>query len=222
LSTAFYTQQQNLRLKQTPRKKDLIQSIRKLERKREVLKKEVRELRARLAKYEEEAAQDSGIIASYRSELKNVQLAAGVTPVEGAGLEITLGDNPQPVESDDPNNYIIHDYDLRLVVNTLWSAGAKAISINNRRLIATSSIRCAGNTILVNSTRLASPYLIKAVGDPDKLEKALEETKTTRQLLKEVSKTFGLLVRIEKKNKLKIGEYKGNLLIEKAKLVGED
>ena len=65
----------------------------------------------------------------------------------------------------DPNHYIIHYDDLLSVVTDLRSAGAEAISVNDQRLIGTSELRCVGNVILVNTTRLAPPFVIQAIGN---------------------------------------------------------
>ena len=39
-------------------------------------------------------------------------------------------------------------------------------------------IRCVGNVILVNTTRLAPPYEILAIGDPQELEDAISTSTT--------------------------------------------
>ena len=57
--------------------------------------------------------------------------------------------------------------DLQYVANGLWEAGAEAISINGQRLTSTSSIRFAGDAILVDYRPLARPYVVTALGDPD-------------------------------------------------------
>ena len=63
----------------------------------------------------------------------------------------------------------VQDYDIQLVVNALWSAGAQAISVNEHRLTSTSAIRSAGEPILVDLVGQSHPYRIEAVGDPDTL-----------------------------------------------------
>jgi uncharacterized protein YlxW (UPF0749 family) len=51
-----------------------------------------------------------------------------------------------------------------LVVNALWGAGAEAMAVNGQRLVATSPIRAAGETITVNFRPLVPPYEIAAIG----------------------------------------------------------
>ena len=53
--------------------------------------------------------------------------------------------------------------DLQKVANELWAAGAEAIAINGQRLTATSTIRSAGEAILVDFRPVTSPY--EVVGD---------------------------------------------------------
>lgn len=110
--------------------------------------------------------------------LDETKMIAGTVAVHGPGIVITLRDSPKknPAETrqDVVNDYIVHDRDIREVVNELFASGAEAVSVNGQRLIATSSIRCVGPVVLVNSIQTAPPYLIKAIGKPDVLEKALE------------------------------------------------
>ena len=75
--------------------------------------------------------------------------------------------------TDDPNRYIIHYENLLYLVNDLRNAGAEGISINGQRIVVSSEIRCVGNVILVNTTRLAPPFEISAIGDPKALELSL-------------------------------------------------
>ena len=112
----------------------------------------------------------SEAILSYQDELKAAQLRAGLTQVTGQGLEIVLDDDYDSMRENlgaDPNSYIIHYDDLLSVISDLKSAGAEAISINDQRFIGTSELRCVGNVILVNTTRIAPPFVIQAVGNAD-------------------------------------------------------
>jgi len=219
LATSFSTQQRKREALETPRKKDLINTVRELESDRDRLKREIEENRERILKHEKIAAEREGILSSYTKELEETRKAAGLSQAKGSGLVVTLGDNPQYPKDGDPNNYVIHDYDLRTVVNSLWAGGAEAISVNGQRLISTSSIRCAGGTILVNSTRLVSPFTIKAVGDPGKMTKAINEDARTKQLLNDIAKFYGLVATVEQKNEVVVPGYAGGLLVENAKVI---
>jgi len=214
LSTSFNTHR---RLRQTTtgtRKKELIEIVKELEKDRDDLENQLSVLNKGIGKFEEKAAAEEGVLASFTKELNSLKFAAGFLAVRGPGVEVTLGDSVQIPTGKDPNNYIIHDYDLRVVVNALWAGGAEAVSINGQRLISTSSIRCAGNTILVNFTRLASPYRIQAIGNSASLLKSLDENQEVKPLLKGYAKALALMIDIKEVARLDMPAYKGSVGIE--------
>jgi uncharacterized protein YlxW (UPF0749 family) len=222
LATSFNTQKRNSEALNTPRKKDLISTVHELENQRDRLKFQIEDNRAQISKYEKRAAQNEGIQTAYSKELDKVRLVAGLTEVKGSGLIVTLGDNPKYPPDDDPNNYVIHDYDVRIAVNSLWAGGAEAISVNDQRLISTSSIRCAGSTILVNANRLVSPYVIRAVGNPARMLDSINNDDNSKRLFNEVKSYYGLTADIMQSNYVTVRGYTGGLLVESAKVVGEE
>lgn len=68
---------------------------------------------------------------------------------------------------------IVHDADLMEVVNALKEAGAEAISINDERIVNSTSIICSGNIIQIDGEKVGSPYEIKAIGLIERLNGAL-------------------------------------------------
>ena len=103
-------------------------------------------------------------------ELKKNNMIIGLTDVTGEGVTVTMKDNNTVTadtisEYDDISYYLIHEEDIRSIVNELENAGAEAISINEQRVIATTSITCEGNVISVNGQKVSSPFTIKAIGN---------------------------------------------------------
>jgi hypothetical protein len=115
--------------------------------------------------------------SSQSKELQDAKILAGITAVEGPGVIVTLRDSPKrPLKGRRPEiqaNYTVHDSDVRNIVNELFAAGAEAVSVNGQRIVATSSIRCVGPVMLVNSVHISMPIEIKAIGNADVLGKAL-------------------------------------------------
>lgn len=107
-------------------------------------------------------------------QLKKNNLLLGLTKVKGDGIVITLKDAQSGTLIEDASNLIIHDGDLREIVNELANAGAEAIEINGERIVNSTYIMCAGNVILVNGEKISSPCTIKAIGQQEKLYGALE------------------------------------------------
>ncbi|MEN6462367.1 MAG: M56 family metallopeptidase [Syntrophomonas sp.] len=134
------------------------------------------------------------------------QMLAGTVNVEGPGVVVTLSDGKSPTK-DDPTSFIVHDADLRNIVNELTFAGAEAISINGERLIATSSIRCAGTSVLINGNQYSSPFVIKAIGNSKMMINSLE----LQSGLAEYLRKFGIKITIKKSESLAIPKYKGEV-----------
>ncbi|MBO5429246.1 MAG: DUF881 domain-containing protein [Peptococcaceae bacterium] len=122
-------------------------------------------------------------LTAQQHQLTQLQIRAGLTALEGPGVTVILDDNKNILIGDDPNRYVIHYENLLFIVNDLRNAGAEAISINGQRIVVSSEIRCVGNVILINTTRLAPPFVISAIGDPTALAEAVDYSSTYQQLL---------------------------------------
>ncbi|MBV9592191.1 MAG: DUF881 domain-containing protein [Actinobacteria bacterium] len=114
-----------------------------------------------------------------RSAVARDQAQAGQLAVKGPGLRVSLADPAAPSATPSPGRkgavpigavQVLTDQDLRSVVNQLWSEGAEAIAVNGVRLTPTSAIRFAGEAVLVDFRPIASPYVIEAIGDAEKLD----------------------------------------------------
>ncbi|MDY7085398.1 MAG: DUF881 domain-containing protein [Actinomycetota bacterium] len=108
--------------------------------------------------------------------LRDIEAATGLAAVQGPGARITVGDGPTPIDpvTGERNTVAqVKDSDLQLATNALWSLGAEAIAINGQRLTATSTIRQAGEAILVDLRPVTTPYEVVAIG-PGNLAKDFE------------------------------------------------
>ena len=139
--------------------------------------------------------------------IMELKLQAGLLPLEGQGVIVTMDDSTGKVRAEEnPNLYVIHDDDILRVINELWAAGAEAISINGQRLVATSEIRCAGPTLSVNNVRSAAPYEISAIGD----KKSLENSIKMRGGVEDTLKVWGIRLEIEASDEVYIPAYSGS------------
>jgi len=163
------------------------QAIRLLELEQAELKAQVSHLRSTLAARQAEAAGSKDLLEDLQAELALQRARAGLMPVSGPGIRVTLTDSTRSWggRADD---LLIHDFDLRDVISLLWLAGAEAISVNGERVVHSTSVYCVGSTILVNDTRLAPPYVILAIGDPDRLEETLRNPGYLRDLRERVQR----------------------------------
>lgn len=104
--------------------------------------------------------------------------AAGVEPVHGPGLVVTLTDAQRDAHGRfprdaSPDDLVVHQQDIEAVLNAMWSAGAEAIQVQDQRLIGTSTPRCVGNTLLLNGRTYSPPYVMTAIGDTGAMQAAL-------------------------------------------------
>lgn len=201
---------------------ELIRMIRNLESERNKLQLDLSETRARLESYIQNVGKGMGALKALQSQMKTVKMLAGLSKVSGPALVVRLQDSDlHPVKNEDPYFFLVHDVDLASLINELWAAGAEAISINDQRIIASSSIRCAGPTILVNAVRLVPPYEVKAIGPAASLEAALRMPGGWFDSMGQSLKT-GVKIKIVQKEAIAIPAYEGALLFRYAKEVKEE
>lgn len=127
------------------------------------------------------------------ARLRNLEAATGLAPVTGDGARITLGDGATPINPVTGRRSVdgrVRDSDLQLAANALWAAGAEAIAVNGQRLTATSTIRQAGEAILVDFRPVTTPYVIVAIG-PDDLADTFRDSDVGR-LFRALVSEFGM------------------------------
>ncbi|ACI17707.1 hypothetical protein COPRO5265_0679 [Coprothermobacter proteolyticus DSM 5265] len=176
----------------TSRKGQLIAQIEQKENDLNRLKEEVQSLT-------EEVASFPQVTPSTELEVKLAEQEEklGFSELKGPGIIITLADSKQkPKPDDDPNYYIVHDWQIRNLVRFLLGVGADGVAVNDQRIVFNSEIVCAGPIIIVNGQRLSPPYRIFVVGDPKLLQEKLESFPDL-ELLKALRDTYGLVFQLE-------------------------
>jgi uncharacterized protein YlxW (UPF0749 family) len=151
-----------------------------------------------------------------QQDFKQAQIRAGLTSVTGPGIIITLDDNHSGQKAnpdDDPQQYIIHFENILNIVGELKAAGAEAIAVNGQRMITTSEIRCVGNVILVNTTRIAPPFEIHAIGSPALMMNMVNYGELA------ILRSSNYPVHIQEDPALVLPAYKGDLQFQYAKQV---
>jgi uncharacterized protein YlxW (UPF0749 family) len=163
---------------------------------------------------------------SVRSEIETTQLkiqqlspVAGFTSMVGPGLVITLNDAPQvdlsipENERPDVNDLLIHQEDVQSVVNALWAGGAQGVSLMGKRVIATSAVKCVGNTLLLHGKVYSPPFRIEAIGDVAKLAKSLRDDPNVA-ILQDYVDLFGLVYEVQRAALIELPPYEGSLLLD--------
>jgi uncharacterized protein YlxW (UPF0749 family) len=186
-----------------------VQSIARLEEEQRQLKERIAALRAQLAEAQRRQASERAALTDIEDALKEQRALAGLTRLAGPGLTVLLNDSETAAPAGAAaTDYIIHDTDVRDVVNVLWSAGAEAIAINGERLVATSSIVCVGTVIIINDTRLSPPFQVSAIGEPARLVEAVEASPQLTELRRR-SRDFGLQMKAVGAERVEAPAYRG-------------
>ncbi|MBB4856026.1 uncharacterized protein YlxW (UPF0749 family) [Mycobacteroides chelonae] len=117
------------------------------------------------------------------NQLDQLGLSAASTEVRGPALVVTLADPGSGGDLSDVSKeriprsqQVILDRDMQLVVNSLWTSGAEAISISDVRIGPNVTMRQAGGAILVDNQPISSPYRIVAIGPANTMKSAFERS----------------------------------------------
>ena len=169
---------------------------------RQTLVDQVQNRRSETAQLQQEADGLRAEVATLRArqlggaavaQLNELEATAGLAPVRGSGARITIKDGPTPVDpltGEHNTQALVKDSDLQLACNALWSEGAEAIAVNGQRLTATSTIRQAGEAILVDFRPVTTPYEVVAIG-PDSLADDFRDGYAGR-FFKELASRYGM------------------------------
>lgn len=198
-----------------PRKGELIQLI---ERRRDLVEqqdKAVHDLREEVASAQRQASRRSARDREEAGRTRAMALQAGTVALRGRGLMVRMSDSDRESTTDeDAGAFRIHDTDLQLVVNSLFAAGAEAVAVNGSRLVATTPIRAAGDTVVVNFRPLNPPYRVSAIG-ADRQE--FERSEIARRF-RRWTEHFGLGFSVEQRE-VTVPAYSGRVAIVSARPV---
>jgi uncharacterized protein YlxW (UPF0749 family) len=149
---------------------------------------------------------------------------AGLDPIRGPGLVVTLTDAQRDAEGRfpgdaSPDDLVVHQQDVQAVLNALWIGGAEGVQMQDQRLIGTSAPRCVGNTLLLNGRTYSPPYVITAVGDVAAMRAALAAAPLVT-LYKQYVVRFGLGYTEESRDSVELVGYPASVRMRFAKPAG--
>ena len=179
--------------------------------------KEIEKLDNELEAKIEEASNKNTNLEDAKKQIKTGNKIIGTSEVTGPGITITLTDSKLDASSVlDASSLIVHHLDIYYIINELKNAGAEAISVNDQRVVPTTSIECGGNIITINGQKIGSPFTIKAIGLPENLAN-LNRAGGYLSYMKNAS----IGVDLKKSNNITIPKYTGIINYKYAKSVEE-
>lgn len=208
--------------RQTPdarlgRRVELVELITFEQARNEAMAAEVEQLSARVAAFERGEAAGGDALKALQSQLDEIAAPAGMTGLAGHGISIVLTDSALAESpSGDLNDLVIHEQDLQAVINALWAGGAEAVGVNSQRVVATTAIRCVGNTLLLHGRVYSPPYVIEAVGDAVALRDALQRDPAVERLTRAVQQ-FQVGFTVADAADLRLPPYEGSAALQSAR-----
>jgi len=186
---------------------------------------EVARLDTRARRLGDEVAEKTEIAASRDSRVRSAQEradalmgAAGLLPVRGPGVEVSLDDAPRLGEGQErpgdpsPDDLVVHEQDVLAVINALWAGGAEAVTVMGDRVVATSSVRCVGNTLLLHGAVYSPPFRVAAIGDATRLVRALDDAPGVK-VFRSYAVAYGLGYDVNRRTTIPMPAYAGPLTV---------
>ena len=196
--------------------------IRAQQERADALGRQVDRLRGEVDRATARAGAADRRIGAEQRRARRLAMAADTAPVSGPSVSVTLADAPRSAdrvlpEGTSPDDVVIHQQDVQGVVNALWAGGAEAMQIMDQRVVATSAVRCVGNTLILQGRVYSPPYTITAVGDPERLTQALDDSPQVGVFRYYVD-TFGLVYETSASTRTTLPGYDGSLDLLHAKV----
>ena len=180
--------------------------------------KEIENLDKELEKQIDQATEKNSSLEEAQNQIQEGNKIIGTTDVSGPGVIITLSDSKlDPTTVLNPSDLLLHDIDVLSIINELKNTGAEAISINDQRVVSTTSIQCGGAIININGERVGSPFTIKAIGLPENLAN-LDRPQGYLDILRD---KYQIGAELKKSNNISIPKYSGVINFKYAKSVDE-
>ncbi|MFD1677315.1 DUF881 domain-containing protein [Alicyclobacillus fodiniaquatilis] len=154
--------------------RQLTQQLSNIKASNQAAEQQLAEVMSQISDFEQKSTGSDDQLKILQTKLSDERILAGVTPVHGPGVVVTLMDGG--TSATNVEQELTHDWNIRSVVNELFTAGAEAVSINDYRVVATSAVECQGPVVSVNGHRLGAPFEIQAIGSPTTLKSALSIT----------------------------------------------
>lgn len=192
------------------------------------LDRQATELRKQVDAQAAGAASGNGALQQARSQQARAGSAAGLPAVSGAGLTVALDDAPRSargrplpvgVPAPTPDDLVVHQQDVQAALNGLRQGGAKALSVMGQRVIATTAVKCVGNTLLVNGRVYSPPFVLVAIGDPQALQAGLDAEPGV-QIYRQYVAAYGLGLSVTSSDSLHLPAYTGAVALIHARPIG--
>ncbi len=120
------------------------------------LRAEVSSLQVQLSELNADRANGATSVDQLAAELGRIRAWAGLDPIAGSGVRITISGEIKAAAVDD-------------LLNELHNAGAEAIAIDDLRVVSRTSVSGVPGSLDVDGFLLGDPFTVEAIGKPETL-----------------------------------------------------
>jgi len=156
------------------------------------LRVEIKDLNTTLENYQKSLTNRKSAQDEVAKDLEKYKAIAGITEVEGRGVEIDLDGDPTREQVVD-------------LINALKNIGVEALSINGQRLIISSYISYGSEGLYLDGKKLEKPYVIEVIGDSKLIKESLERAGGIIEQIKEENREIKITV--NEKEKIILGAH---------------
>ena len=135
---------------------DLTNLVGNLNAENDRLRSEVGTLQQQLDELTADHASGATSVGQIQADLGRIRAWAGLDPVSGKGVTVTVSGEIDATAVDD-------------LLNELRNAGAEAMAVEDVRIVAATTISGAPGTLDVDGFLLRDPFTIRAIGRPETL-----------------------------------------------------
>lgn len=175
------------------------------------------------------AASGNAQVRQARAQEAKAGAQAGLPAARGPGLTVALDDAPRSARNrplppgippPTPDDLVVHQQDVQAALNGLRAGGAQALSVMGQRVIATTAVKCVGNTLLVSGRVYSPPFVLVAIGDPARLRAGLDAEPGV-EIYQQYVAAYGLRLSVTSSSSLHLPAYTGAVsLVDARALTG--
>ncbi|MFZ5968466.1 MAG: DUF881 domain-containing protein [Bacillota bacterium] len=186
--------------------KELREELTALKEEKQRLLQEIEILDENIKDIETKGSKEDFEIESIRRQIESYDMILGNRDLIGGGIIITVKEPILDPELEFGISYLATDFELLLnLINKLYQSGAEAVSVNEQRMLSDTSIHLLDQRLYIDSVPIAPPFVIKAIGNSQRLESQLEVKYGTLWNMRE---RYGLEVSVEKVSEVYIPSSK--------------
>jgi uncharacterized protein YlxW (UPF0749 family) len=146
------------------REQDLVDALAGLSDTSQRAQREINSLEASRRQLEQNRLAQSAALSAAQKQAEELNILAGLVPVTGPGIRLTVTEGPRPIDVDSVLD----------TIEELRSAGAEAMQVNAQvRVVAQTAIESAPGGLTFDGKLVTSPYVFDVIGDPHTLSGSL-------------------------------------------------